>query len=82
MILIKKLSAKPKCMKLGCDVLNLNKAKNKKIAKYKDGNYLFYDVNPGKYFIKICAYYGGYYTYTKKTTGNVTVNFDASPPIR
>ena len=67
---------------VGCDVLNLNKAKDKKIAKYKDGTYLFYDVTPGKYFIKICAYYGGYYTYTKKSSGNVTVNFDASPPIR
>jgi hypothetical protein len=78
----KRIIRKAEVYEVGCDVLNLNKAKNKKIAKYKDGNYLFYDVNPGKYFIKICAYYGGYYTYTKKTTGNVTVNFDASPPIR
>jgi hypothetical protein len=78
----KKIISNAEVYEVGCDVLNLNKAKDKKIAKYKDGTYLFYDVTPGKYFIKICAYYGGYYTYTKKSTGNVTVNFDASPPIR
>lgn len=78
----KKIISNAEVYEVGCDVLNLNKAKGKKIAKYKDGTYLFYDVTPGKYFIKICAYYGGYYTYTKKSTGNVTVNFEASPPIR
>lgn len=78
----KKIISIAEVYEVGCDVLNLNKAKGKKTAKYKDGTYLFYDVTPGKYFIKICAYYGGYYTYTKKASGNVTVNFDASPPIR
>jgi hypothetical protein len=78
----KKIINKAELYEVGCDVLNLNKAKDNKTAKYKDGTYSFYDVAPGKYFIKICAYYGGFYTYTKKSTGNVTVNFDASPPIR
>jgi hypothetical protein len=78
----KKIINKAELYEVGCDVLNLNKAKDNKTAKYKEGTYSFYDVAPGKYFIKICAYYGGFYTYTKKSSGNVTVNFDASPPIR
>lgn len=66
---------------IGCDV-NIGTAKGKKIAKYKDGLYVFYDVNPGKYFIKVCSYYGGFRDYTKQSDGNVTIDFDASPPIR
>lgn len=65
-----------------CDEMNLDKAKDKRIARYKKGSYLFYDVPPGKYFVKICAYYGGYYTYTKKSFGNVAVDWEMSPPIR
>ena len=68
-------------MRSGCDV-GLSKAAGKKIAKYKDGLYVFYNVDPGKYFIKICSYYGGFEDYTKTSNGNVTIDFDASPPIR
>ncbi len=77
-----KIIRRAKVYEVGCDVLDLNKTKDKTIANYRNGMYLFYDVKPGKYFIKICAYYGGYYTYTKETTGNATVRFNAAPPIR
>jgi hypothetical protein len=67
---------------LNCDGLNLAYVKDKKTAIFKNGLYTFYDVMPGKYFIKICGYYGGYYKYTKLASGNVTIQRDASPPIR
>jgi len=76
-----KIIRKARVYEIGCDV-GISKAKDKKIAKYKDGLYVFYDVEPGKYFIKVCSYYGGFRDYTKQSNGNVTVNFDASPPIR
>ncbi len=76
-----KIIRKARVYEIGCDV-NIGTAKGKKIAKYKDGLYVFYNVDPGKYFIKVCSYYGGFRDYTKESRGNVTVNFDASPPIR
>lgn len=76
-----KIIRKAKVYEIGCDPA-LEKAKGKKIARYKDGLYLFYDVDRGKYFIKICSYYGGFKDYTKNKNGNVTIDFDASPPIR
>ena len=76
-----KIIRKAKVYEIGCDPA-LEKAKGKKIAKYKDGLYMFYDVDPGKYFVKICSYYGGFKDYTKNKNGNVTINFDAAPPIR
>ena len=72
---------KSKVYEIGCDI-NIGSARGKNIARYKDGLYVFYNVAPGKYFIKACAYYGGFETYTKKSEGNVTIPFDGSPPIR
>ncbi len=77
----KKIIKKSEVYEIGCDV-NLSRVKPKKIAAFKDGLYVFYNVAPGKYFIKVCSYYGGFADYTKTQTGNVTINFDASPPIR
>ena len=57
-------------------------AKGKKMARFKDGVYKFYDVQPGKYLVKICTYYGGYYSLTKSAPGNQEVKYEASPPIR
>ena len=72
-----------KLYEIHCDEKLWGNAKDLKIAKYIRGNYTFFDVPPGKYFVKICSYYGGYYSYTKKTTGNETApKWDASPPIR
>ena len=65
-----------------CDELNLDRARGKKVARYKDGVYKFYDVPAGKYFVKICTYYGGYYSYIRKKSGNERVEWEASPPIR
>lgn len=71
-----------KVYEIYCNESNLNKAENKKIARYSNGYYIFPDVSPGKYLIKICTYYGGYYTYEKKEPGTEMIRWDASPPIR
>lgn len=76
-----KIIRKSKVYEIGCDAA-LDRAKGKKTAKFLDGLYVFYNVNPGKYFIKVCSYYGGFEEFTKSKSGNVTINFDASPPIR
>ena len=62
---------------------NIGNAKNIQTAIFSSKKYLFPNVPPGKYFIKICAYYGGYYFVTKKGIGNETTSkLDLSPPIR
>jgi len=76
-----KIIRKSSVYEIGCDIGFLT-IKNKNIAKYKDSLYVFYNVKPGKYFVKMCSYYGGYGTVIKTSHGNVTVNFNASPPIR
>lgn len=76
-----KIIRKSKVYEIGCDP-GLDRAKDRKTAKYENGLYVFYDVNPGKYFIKVCSYYGGFEDFTKTKSGNVTIKFDASPPIR
>lgn len=76
-----KLIKRSKAYEIGCDP-KIENAKGKKIAEFVNGLYVFYDVPPGKYFLKVCGYYGGYQEYTKTKNGNVNINFDASPPIR
>jgi hypothetical protein len=76
-----KIIKKLKVYEVGCDI-SISNIKYKKIAEYKDGLYVFYNVAPGKYFIKACSYYGGFEDYTKESNGNVTITFDGSPPIR
>ncbi|RNI39758.1 ATP-binding protein [Hanamia caeni] len=76
-----KLIKRSKVYEIGCDP-KIETAKGKKTAQFVNGLYVFYDVPPGKYFLKVCAYYGGYQEYRKTNNGNVTINFDASPPIR
>jgi hypothetical protein len=76
-----KLIKRSSVYEIGCDP-KIADAKGKKTAEFANGLYVFYDVPPGKYFLKVCAYYGGYQEYTKAKNGNVTINFDASPPIR
>ncbi len=78
----KKIIRAAKVYEIHCNELDLDKAKGKKIAKFSDKQYSLPNVPPGKYFIKICAYYGGYYTITKKAIGNETIKLDLSPPIR
>ncbi|MGH2565178.1 MAG: hypothetical protein ACRDE5_11730, partial [Ginsengibacter sp.] len=54
------------------DFTNLSKAEGSKTATYNGSAYLFTDVAPGDYFIKICFYYGPYKSVTKKAAGNET----------
>ena len=76
-----KLIKKSRIYEIGCDP-KLNLVHGKRTAEYKNGLYVFYNVDPGKYFIKVCSYYGGFEDYTKTKSGNVTIEFNASPPIR
>ena len=50
-----------------------------------NGEFFFNNISTGKYLIKICTYYGGYYNINIKTAfkGTVTLPaFEADPPIR
>lgn len=80
----KKIIREAMLYEIRCDELHLDNAQGKtQIATFNNKIYSFHNVAPGKYFIKICAYYGGYYLITKKTIGNVTTRpLDLSPPIR
>ncbi|MEO8111323.1 MAG: hypothetical protein ABI594_14870 [Ginsengibacter sp.] len=71
-----------KLYEINCNERKISAAAGAKKAVYANGNYIFPDLPEGNYFIKICTYYGGYYKYVKKTNGNETVNWNASPPIR
>ncbi|MEO6637470.1 MAG: hypothetical protein ABIN25_04295, partial [Ginsengibacter sp.] len=71
-----------KLYEINCNERKLSAAAGAKKAVYANGNYIFPDLPEGSYFIKICTYYGGYYKYVKKTSGNEIVNWNASPPIR
>jgi len=71
-----------KVYEINCDEINLKKADKRKTAIFSNGYYYFPDVDAGKYLIKICTYYGGFYTYSKQSSGMETLTWDASPPIR
>lgn len=71
-----------KLYEINCNESKISAAAGAKKAVYANGNYIFPDLPEGSYFIKICTYYGGYYKYVKKTNGNETVKWNASPPIR
>lgn len=78
----KRMIHNAKTYEMYCDEMNLEKAAGRKIARFRNGTYKFYDVPPGKYLVKICTYYGGFYTFTKAAAGNVTVSWEASPPTQ
>jgi hypothetical protein len=71
-----------KVYEINCNESDLQKAENRKTAIFWNGYYYFPDVDAGKYLIKICTYYGGFYTYKKESSGMETLSWDASPPIR
>ena len=51
----------------------------------KEGYYFFPNIGARKYLVKICTYYGGYYSFTIKSNFTGTYNlpdFEADPPIR
>lgn len=50
-------------------------------AKYYNGLYFFNSVQPGKYLIKICTYYGNF-RLIEKQDGKYNVSMQVSPPIQ
>ncbi|CAN5810833.1 hypothetical protein BH11BAC3_BH11BAC3_05670 [soil metagenome] len=64
-----------------CNEVELSSADDVKRARYYNGKFVFENLQGGKYFIKICSYYGGYET-IYKPDGPSTQMVDASPPIR
>ena len=71
-----------KLYEIRCDEYNLKKAKGYKIARYEKGTYVFASVPQGKYLVKICTYYGGFYTFKKEANDIKIIEWDAAPPIR
>ena len=65
-----------------CNDRDLEKAEGYRTAIYANNQYVFPDLPKGRYFIKICTYYGGWYYYNKTEEGSYTKRWDASPPIR
>jgi hypothetical protein len=79
----KKIIKNAMLYEIRCDELQLDSAKGKQIATFANKKYSFHNVAPGKYLIKICAYYGGYYQFTKRSFKNeITKPLDLSPPIK
>jgi hypothetical protein len=78
----KKIIKKASVYEIRCDEMGLKNAIHSQSAQYCGGVYSFYNVAPGKYFIKICAYYGDFQTYTKRVDGIDSVKLELSPPIR
>jgi hypothetical protein len=81
-----KIITKSATYEASCSESTLRSAVNYKVAiTDKDGYYFFPNVTTGKYLLKICAYYGGYYSFTIKSNFTGTYNlpdFEADPPIR
>jgi hypothetical protein len=69
-----------------CNEQMLQSAKNYKVAvSDKGGYYYFTNVTQGSYLIKICTYYGGFYSFTIKSSFRGTVNlpdFEVDPPVK
>lgn len=71
-----------KLYEIYCDENKLQKANGFQTATYHNGHYGFNQLPAGKYFVKICTYYGGYYSFTKKSDGVEEIEWDAAPPIK
>jgi hypothetical protein len=80
----KAIIRKAKRYEIYCNEMNLDAAKGKQVARYINGTYTFFNVPAGnqEYFVKICDYYGGFYTLKKSKAGNEVIQLDAAPPIR
>ena len=78
----RKIIRRAKLYEIHCDDNTLRKTSNFKVATFYNGSYGFAGVPKGKYFIKICAYYGGYYTFTKTSEQMQELTWDVSPPIQ
>ncbi len=78
----KNIIRQAKLYEIYCDENKLKKANNFQTATYHNGRYGFNRLPAGKYFVKICTYYGGYYSFTKKSDGVEELEWDAAPPIK
>lgn len=63
-----------------CDE-NLREFTGSRLADYYKGIYYFNDVQPGKYLIKICTYYGNY-KLIDKSHGKYYTSMKLSPPLQ
>jgi len=69
---------------INCYEKELNGAKASfKTVTDANGNYTFRNIPEGEYLLKICTYYGGFYTVRiTDSKKRLERNFDASPPVR
>jgi hypothetical protein len=69
---------------INCYDKELNGAKASfKTVTDANGNYAFRNIPEGEYLLKICTYYGGFYTVRiTDSKKRLERNFDASPPVR
>lgn len=65
---------------IGCNLKEIGSLDAKQASYYK-GQYFFNDVAPGKYLIKVCAYYGNYKVIRRENSYQ-TVAMQMSPPIQ
>lgn len=66
-----------------CYEKELKEANGIRTVTDNNGNYAFRNVPAGEYLLKICTYYGGFYTVKiDDPKKQVRINFNASPPIR
>lgn len=65
---------------INCD-FNLIEKMNGKVAGYYNGIYFFNNVDPGKYLIKVCSYYGGYEV-VDRSVGYQVVKMQVAPPVQ
>lgn len=65
---------------VGCKLNDLNSFESTEATYYK-GQYFFNGVAPGKYLVKVCAYYGNYMVINKEDRQQ-TVAMQMSPPIQ
>lgn len=66
---------------ISCDMSKITSLEARQ-ANYYNGQYFFNDVKPGKYLIKVCAYYGNYMVIKREKEGFQMVAMQISPPIQ
>lgn len=66
---------------ISCNEYNIRKIKGYKVAKISRGIYFFKNVDPGKYLLKICTYYGNYQV-INKVNGQQTITLMIAPPVQ
>jgi len=81
----RKIVKKASVYEIFCNEKELNEAKGiKKSVTDVNGNYAFRNVPNGEYLLKICGYYGGFYSVSIKDadTKPIVNNYNASFPVK